>query len=59
MKLLIASILTVAALVPVREGGFLLMLAVWGASYSILLVVLRLIRKSTLSELRNMLLKNE
>jgi O-antigen/teichoic acid export membrane protein len=59
MKLIIASILTVAALIPVREGGFFLMLAVWGASYSILLVVLRLIRKSTLSELRNMLLKNE
>jgi O-antigen/teichoic acid export membrane protein len=59
MKLLIASILTVAALVPVREGGFFLMLAAWGGSYSILLVVLRLIRKSTLSEFRNMLLKNE
>ena len=59
MKLLIASILTVAALVLVREEGLFLMLAVWGGSYSILLVVLRLIRKSTLSEFRNMLLKNE
>ena len=59
LKLIIASILTVAALIPVREGGFFLMLAVWGGSYSILLVVLRLIRKSTLSEFRNMLLKNE
>jgi hypothetical protein len=59
MKLLIASILTVAALVPVREGNFFLMLAVWGGSYSILLVALRLIRKSTLRDLRNMILKNE
>ena len=59
MKLLIASILTVAALIPVREEGFFLMLTVWGGSYSFLLVVLRLIRKSTLSEFRNMLLKNE
>jgi O-antigen/teichoic acid export membrane protein len=59
MKLLIASILTVAALVLVREENFFLMLAVWGGSYSILLVVLGLIRKSTLSEFRNMLLKNE